>query len=140
MPDSPATWSCDTYSVAAAHSLAGELGLHPVTAAILVRRGYDTSASARAFLAASDRHDPALMPGLTAAVEILLRHVARGSRIVIHGDYDVDGVCSTAVLARALERMGAAPVCELPSRTGDGYGLSMASVERQAAAGTGLLV
>ena len=69
-----------------------------------------------------------------------MRHVAAGSRIVIHGDYDVDGVCSTAVLARALERLGAAPVCDLPSRIGDGYGLSMAGVERQAAAGTGLLV
>ncbi len=140
MPDSPARWRCDPYSVAAAHSLAGELGLHPVTAQVLVRRGYDTPESARRFLAAADRHEPALMPGLPAAVEILMRHVERGSRIVIHGDYDVDGVCSTAVLARALGRLGAAPVCELPSRTGDGYGLSAAGVDRQAAAGTDLLV
>ena len=140
MPDSPARWSCDPYSVAAAHSLAGELGLHPVTASILVRRGYDTPDSARRFLAASDRHDPALMPGLAVAVETIMRHVERGSRIVIHGDYDVDGVCSTAVLARALERLGAAPVCELPSRFDEGYGLSAAGVERQAAAGTDLLV
>ncbi|MFL5970694.1 MAG: single-stranded-DNA-specific exonuclease RecJ [Gaiellaceae bacterium] len=140
MPDSPARWSCDPYSVAAAHSLAGELGLHPVTAQVLVRRGYDTPEAARRFLAAADRHDPALMPGLPAAVEALMRHVERGSRIVIHGDYDVDGVCSTAVLARALERLGAAPVCELPSRFDDGYGLSLAGVERQAAAGTDLLV
>ena len=140
MPDSPARWSCDPYPVAAAHSLAGELGLHPVTASILVRRGHDTPEAARRFLAASDRHDPDLMDGLPAAVEIIMGHVARGSRIVIHGDYDVDGVCATAVLARALARLGAAPVCELPSRTGDGYGLSAAGVERQAAAGTDLLV
>ena len=140
MPEPSAHWSCDPYPVAAAHSLAGELGLHPVTASILVRRGYDTPESARLFLSAADRHDPALMPGLPAAVETLMRHVARGSRIVIHGDYDVDGVCSTAVLARALERLGAAPVCELPSRFEDGYGLSIAGVERQAAAGTDLLV
>jgi single-stranded-DNA-specific exonuclease len=140
MPEPTAHWSCDRYPVAAAHSLARELGLHPVTASILVRRGYDTPESARLFLAATDRHDPALMPGLPAAVEILMRHVARGSRIVIHGDYDVDGVCSTAILARALERLGAAPVCELPSRFEDGYGLSIAGVERQAAAGTELLV
>ena len=140
MPDALAHWSCDPYSVAAAHSLAGELGLHPVTASILVRRGYDTPESARRFLAAGDRHDPALMPGLAPALEIIMRHVTSGSRIVIHGDYDVDGVCSTAVLARALERIGAAPVCELPSRFDDGYGLSIAGVERQAAAGTDLLV
>lgn len=140
MPEPPAHWSCDPYPVAAAHSLAGALGLHPVTASILVRRGYDTPDAARRFLAAADRHDPSLMPGLDAAVETIMRHVAAGSRIVIHGDYDVDGVCSTAVLARALERLGATPVCELPSRTGDGYGLSLAGVERQAAAGTALLV
>ena len=140
MPDSPARWSCDPYSVVAAHSLAGELGLHPVTASILVRRGHDTPESARRFLEAGDRHDPSLVPGLPAAVEVLMRHVERGSRIVIHGDYDVDGVCSTAVLARALERLGAAPVCELPSRFDEGYGLSAAGVERQAAAGTQLLV
>ncbi len=140
MPDSPARWSCDPYSVAAAHSLAGELGLHPITASILVRRGYDSPDAARRFLEAADRHDPRLMPGLSAAVEVLMRHVARGSRIVIHGDYDVDGVCSTAVLARALRRLGADPVCELPSRFDEGYGLSRAGVERQAAAGTDLLV
>jgi len=140
MPDSPARWSCDPYSVAAAHSLAGELGLHPVTASILVRRGHDTVASAREFLAGAERHDPLLMPGLPAAVDALMHHVARGSRIVIHGDYDVDGVCSTAVLARALRRLGASPVCELPSRFAEGYGLSAAGVERQAAAGTDLLV
>ena len=140
MPDSPARWSCDPYPVAAAHSLAGELGLHPVTASILVRRGYDTPEAARRFLEAADRHDPALMPGLADAVEVLMRHVAAGSRIVVHGDYDVDGVCSTAVLARALRRLGAAPVCELPSRFDEGYGLSIAGVERQATAGTDLLV
>jgi single-stranded-DNA-specific exonuclease len=140
MPDSPARWSCDPYSVAAAHSLAGELGLHPATASILVRRGYDTPEAAHRFLEAADRHDPNSMPGLSEAVEVLMRHVERGSRIVIHGDYDVDGVCSTAVLARALERLGAAPVCELPSRFDEGYGLSAAGVDRQAAAGTDLLV
>ena len=140
MPDSPARWSCDPYSVAAAHSLAGELGLHPVTASILVRRGYHTPEAARRFLEAADRHDPHSMPGLSAAVEVIMRHVAQGSRIVIHGDYDVDGVCSTAVLARALRRLGAEPVCEPPSRFDEGYGLSRTGIERQATAGTDLLV
>jgi single-stranded-DNA-specific exonuclease len=138
--DPPATWTCDPYSVGAAHTVAGDLGIHPVTASILVRRGYDTAESARRFLEAGERHDPSLMPGLPDAVRTLMRHVERGSRIVIHGDYDVDGVCSTAVLARALRRLGAAPVCELPSRFDEGYGLSRAGVERQAAAGTDLLV
>jgi single-stranded-DNA-specific exonuclease len=120
--------------------VAKDLGIHPVTASILVRRGHDTPDAARRFLEGQERHDPLLMPGLADAVEALMRHVARGSRIVIHGDYDVDGVCSTAVLARALRRLGASPVCELPSRFDEGYGLSAAGVERQAAAGTDLLL
>ena len=59
---------------------------------------------------------------------------------MIHGDYDVDGVCSTAVLGAGAARLGADPVCELPSRFDEGYGLSRAGVERLAAAGTDLLV
>jgi single-stranded-DNA-specific exonuclease len=138
--DSPSAWKCDRYDVRAAGALARELGLHPVTASILVRRGHADPAAARAFLEAGDRHDPLLLDGVPAAVEALLRHVERGSRIVIHGDYDVDGVCSTAVLAAALRRLGGDPVCELPSRFEDGYGLSLAGVERLAEAGTDLLV
>jgi single-stranded-DNA-specific exonuclease len=134
------TWTTDPYSVDAAQAVAGALGLHDVTASILVRRGYDSPAKASAFLAADERHDPLLMDGLRQAVDALLDHVRRGSRIVIHGDYDVDGICSTAVLARALRRLGANPVCELPSRFEEGYGLSMAGVERLSAAGTDLLV
>ncbi|MGI8513051.1 MAG: single-stranded-DNA-specific exonuclease RecJ, partial [Solirubrobacteraceae bacterium] len=63
-----------------------------------------------------------------------------GSRIVVHGDYDVDGVCATAVLVRALRRAGAQPAWHLPSRGDEGYGLSAATVTRLAAQGTGLLV
>ena len=140
MPDSPATWTCEPYSPRAARAVAEALGLNPVTASVLVRRGHATPEDARRFLEAADRHDPLLMPGLADAVATLLKHVERGSRIVVHGDYDVDGVCSTAILARALTRLGAAPVCELPSRFDEGYGLSRAGVERQAAAGTDLLV
>ena len=58
----------------------------------------------------------------------------------MHGDYDVDGVCSTAILLRALRALGADPTWEIPSRFDDGYGLSTATVERLAASGVGLLV
>ena len=58
----------------------------------------------------------------------------------MHGDYDVDGVCSTAILVRALRALGADPTWEIPSRFDDGYGLSAATVERLAAGGVGLLV
>src|SRR5918998_5602022 len=118
-----ARWDCSPYSVAAADRLSRELGLSPVAAAVLVRRGHATPAQARRFLAAEERHDPFAFPGMEEACARLLHHVARGSRIVVHGDYDVDGVCSTAILVRALRRLGADPAWRLPSRFDGGDGL-----------------
>jgi single-stranded-DNA-specific exonuclease len=74
------------------------------------------------------------------AVALILRHVSASSRITVHGDYDVDGVCATALLQRALQRLGADVDHFLPSRVDDGYGLSAATVERLAERGTQLLV
>ena len=132
-------WDCPPYSAAAAARLEAELGVSAVLASILVRRGYDDPAAARAFLAAADRHEPLAMDGMAAARDRILTHVERGSRIVVHGDYDVDGVCSTAILVRALRRLGAEPGWLIPSRD-DGYGLSRAAVERLAAGGADLVV
>ena len=62
----------------------------------------------------------------------MLGHVARGSTITVHGDYDCDGVCSTAILVGALRELGADVDWHLPDRQGDGYGLAAATVERAA--------
>ncbi len=70
----------------------------------------------------------------------ILAHVGRGSRITVHGDYDVDGICSTAILVRALRTLGADVDWYLPSRIDDGYGLAATTVERLAARGTNLLI
>ena len=67
-------------------------------------------------------------------------HIERGSRITVHGDYDVDGICSTAILVRALRTLGANVDWYLPSRIDDGYGLARATVEKLAARGTNLLI
>src|SRR5690242_7626358 len=133
-------WSAAPYSFAAADLISAQLGLPPTVAAILVRRGYRTPEEARRFLEGADRHDPFLLGDMRAACERILDHVARGSPIVVHGDYDVDGVASTAVLVRALRRLGARVAWHLPSRLDDGYGLSSGTVERLAAEGAGLLV
>ena len=135
-----ARWSTTPYSVAAADAVAAELGLSPTAATILVRRGYDTPAAARRFLAADERHDALALGQMGEACEVILRHAAAGSPIVVHGDYDVDGVSSTAILVRALRRLGARVSWHLPSRLDDGYGLSRATVERLVADGAGLLV
>lgn len=134
-----ARWTCKPYSVAAADRIARDVGLSPAVASILARRGCATPEEGRSFLAAGERHDPRLMRGMDAACDLVLSHVRRGSRIVVHGDYDVDGVSSTAILVEALRAMGADPSWHLPARL-EGYGLSEATVERLLAEGTGLLV
>ena len=111
-----ARWSCTPYSVAAAERLAGEVGVSHATATVLVRRGLDTADAARRFLAADERHDPSGFAGIDHACASILGHVRAGSRIVVHGDYDVDGVCSTAILVGVLRRLGADPAWHIPAR------------------------
>jgi single-stranded-DNA-specific exonuclease len=125
---------------AAVEALRAALGCSRTFAQVLVRRGLADPAAARAFLAAEEAHDPAAFDGIDAAVALILRHVRAASRITVHGDYDVDGVCATALLLRALRRLGADAEWFLPSRVEDGYGLACATVERLAARGTRLLV
>jgi single-stranded-DNA-specific exonuclease len=140
MPAKPTRWECEPYEVGAALRLAEALGVSPVLATILARRGLGSVEETRAFLEGRERHDPLTLPGAREACEAIRRHMRQGSRIVVYGDYDVDGVCATAILVRALRRLGADPAWELPSRFGEGYGLSAAAIERLATAGAGLLV
>jgi single-stranded-DNA-specific exonuclease len=128
------------YEFAAAERLSHELGVSAVLAQVLVRRGMGEPAAARAFLAAADQHPLDAFGGLREAAELILGHVRRGSRITVHGDYDVDGVCASAVLIRALRTVGGDVDWYLPSRSTDGYGLAAATVDRLAARGTDLLV
>jgi single-stranded-DNA-specific exonuclease len=136
----PSRWTCAPYEVAVARRLSEGLGVSPAVGAVLARRGFRELEEARRFLAAGERHDPLSLPGVPAARELIHDHLRRGSRIAVFGDYDVDGVCSTAMLVRTLRGLGGDPVWELPSRFEDGYGLSAAAVERLAARGAGLLV
>jgi single-stranded-DNA-specific exonuclease len=126
--------------VAQVRALELELGVSFALAQVLVRRGLADPAQARAWLAAGDRHDPSAFAGIERAVALVLEHVRAGTPITVHGDYDVDGVCSTAILVRTLRDLGAEVDWLLPSRTEDGYGLTAATVERLAARGTRLLV
>ena len=128
------------YDFAAAERLAAALGLSHPTAQVLVRRGMADVDAARRFLAAEVTHPLDAFGGLRDAADLIGGHVARGSRITVHGDYDVDGVCATAVLVRALRTLGATVDWYLPSRIDDGYGLALATIERLAARGTELLV
>src|SRR3954454_21901812 len=128
------------YDFAAAERVGADLGVSHVLAQVLVRRGLADPAAASRFPATDEAHPLDAFGGLRAAAGTILGHVGRRSRITVHGDYDVDGVCSTAILVRALRTLGADVDWYLPSRIDDGYGLAAATVERLAARGTDLLV
>jgi single-stranded-DNA-specific exonuclease len=140
VPPSDVRLEVAPYDYAAAERLRSALGISHVTAQVLVRRGLARPARAREFLQADVRHPLDAFGGLREGAAAILAHVERGSRITVHGDYDVDGVSATAVLVRALRTLGADVDWYLPSRIDDGYGLALATVERLAARGTGLLV
>jgi single-stranded-DNA-specific exonuclease len=121
-------------------SLREQLRVSDALAQVLVRRGHRDPGSARAFLAGEERHDLDAFDGLKDAAESIVTSVRAGRRITIHGDYDVDGVCSTAVLVRTLRKLDGRVDWYLPDRAEDGYGLSATTVRRLAERGTELLI
>lgn len=127
------TWTirpCPRHEVEA---LAQALDLTETTASILVRRGYGDPGKAAAFLAAErPPHDPFLLGDVEEACALIRRTVESGGRICVHGDYDVDGICATALAVTALRRLGADVVWHLPSRFEEGYGLSGETLARLA--------
>lgn len=120
--------------------LQSQLGVSAALAQVLVRRDLADPDRARAFLAAEEEHSPDAFVGIEEAVQTISMHLLRGSRITIHGDYDVDGICSTAVLVRTLRDLGGDVDSYLPDRASDGYGLNVRTVQRLATRGTQLLV
>jgi single-stranded-DNA-specific exonuclease len=121
--------------------LVTELGLHEVTAAVLVRRGYGDPDTARAFLASeAPGHDPFRLGDMEEAVARIRLAVERGERICVHGDYDVDGICATALAVLAFRSLGAEVDWHLPSRFDEGYGVSSTTIARLADEGCGLVV
>ena len=120
--------------------LADELDLDPVVAQLLVRRGLGDPIAATEFLSADQHFAPSQFERIDQAVELALGHIKAGSMILIHGDYDVDGVCSTAILVRALRDLGANVEWFIPGRREDGYGLGLENVERFAVGPASLLI
>jgi single-stranded-DNA-specific exonuclease len=128
------------YDLEAALTLERLLGVSHVLSQVLVRRGLGEPDAAQEFLDANVRHEPAGFAGIERALEPIERQIAAGGRITVHGDYDVDGVCATAIMVRALRALGADVGWYLPGRLEDGYGLGLHTIERLASRGTALLV
>ena len=113
-----------------ARSLADALGLPLPLAALLVQRGHVDPDAVKAFLRPRIEAvaDPFTLAGMTDAVEQIVTAVGRGDRILVHGDYDVDGQCATAVMTRSLRMAGADVVPFLPNRLSDGYDFGAAGL------------
>lgn len=84
--------------------------------------------------------DPSVLKDMDAAARIIAEHVAAGDKIAIYGDYDVDGITSTAIFVKYLREIGCDVIWHLPTREGEGYGLNIAAVDEIADAGAKLLV
>ena len=136
-----ATWTITSCSHRESAQLAQELGISETTARVLLRRGHADAATARAFLAGADPgHDPRLLGDMEAACERIRAAIASGQRICVHGDYDADGICATALAVLVLRELGADVTSHLPSRFEEGYGVQRETLARLADEGCGLVL
>ena len=127
---------------AVAARLAGTLNIPLPFARLLAQRGYTDAAAARRFLRPTreDLADPSLLPDIGPAVERLTAAVRNGETVLVHGDYDVDGQCATAIMTRVIRHLGGRAVPFVPHRVRDGYDLSEAGVRAAAEAGARVIL
>ncbi|HTS66939.1 MAG TPA: single-stranded-DNA-specific exonuclease RecJ [Candidatus Acidoferrales bacterium] len=125
-----------------ATELAGALGLSALAAKVLVNRGLGNPDAARRFLRPSfeDLNDPLTLRDMPAAVERLARAIRDRERILIYGDYDVDGTTSVVLLTKAIELAGGQASYHVPHRLKDGYGMRSEVVEAASEQGVKLIV
>jgi single-stranded-DNA-specific exonuclease len=123
-------------------ALAHALGVPPLLAAILRHRGISDAEAARIFLNPTydGLHDPFLLPDMEPAVARVLQARENGEEVLVHGDYDADGVTSAALLVRALSKLGLDVHYFIPHRQHDHYGLSRRAVQMAGQKGLGLLI
>lgn len=113
-------------------ALSAACGLSFPVTEVLVSRGYDTYEAIEHFLCPSvrDLHDPFLLSGMRELAERLRQAIDNGETVVVYGDYDADGICATAILTEYLVSRGVKVYPYIPSRKHDGYGITLAALER----------
>jgi single-stranded-DNA-specific exonuclease len=135
------SWTIESCAREPVAELARELEISPTTAAVLVRRGYGEVDRARLFLeGALPGHDPLAFGDTAAACEAIRAAIAAGRKICVHGDYDADGICATALAVLILRELGAEVESHLPSRFDEGYGVRDETLSRLAENGCGLVL
>lgn len=124
-------WKIRKHDRGKAESLASSMGIHPLTAALLISRGVDTEESARRFLKPdiSHLHPPRLLADMDIAVGRILEAAEKRQKILVWGDYDVDGTTGTALLRKALKQIGAESEYYIPNRFSEGYGINIPALK-----------
>ncbi len=132
--DNNKTWILKTVNLEAAARLQAELNISRTLSMLLCGRGIDTYDKACAYLYAGleELSDPWIISGMEAAVQRIDQAISHGEKIVIYGDYDVDGVCSTVLMLQCLERLGCKAEYYVPDRFSEGYGLNLKAIEELA--------
>jgi len=126
------TWRFLPHDESRVRGLSGALNVAPLTAQVLIARGYESAEQALTFLNTSltDLHEPDKLPGAAEAADRIVAAVKAGRRITIYGDYDVDGMTSTSILWHCLKLASATVEYYIPSRLDEGYGLNCDAIRR----------
>src|SRR5665213_1404031 len=135
-------WNIAEGDSTAAASLAAQLKTSSIVGQLLLNRGMRELQDCQDFLRPSLKclHDPATIPGLTHAAERVARAIADKQKIVIYGDYDVDGITATAILWHAIRQLGGIVDSYIPHRIEEGYGLNAEAIEQICKDGAGLII
>ena len=122
--------------------LAQELGISPILGQLLVQRGITKAADAKKFFRPQlpDLHDPFLMKDMDVAVERLNKAMGKKERILIYGDYDVDGTTAVALVYKFIQQFYSNLDYYIPDRYNEGYGISKKGVDYAAETGVGLII
>ena len=135
-------WTIGQYDNDKVNELVDALSLKEFIAKVLVSKGFDTPESAREYLSSNINSlaNPFLLKDMDKAVDRIKKAVVNKEKIMIYGDYDVDGITSVAALWRYLTFKGADVQCYIPERVNEGYGLNKNAIERFSEVGVKLII
>jgi single-stranded-DNA-specific exonuclease len=135
-------WIIQKHDHAKAADFARRMNVSPLAAALLIARGYDTEDLADTFLnpRITALHEPFLLKGMTDAVERISCAIANGEKILIWGDYDVDGTTGTVLLRKMLKELGAETGFHIPNRFTEGYGINIPALQQARHDGYSLVI
>ena len=135
-------WVIRKHDQEAVRTLGAALNVQPLVAALLIARGHGTSERAFQFLNPSPEHlhEPFLLKGIREAVDRIQKAISNGEKILIWGDYDVDGTTGTVLLRKALHMLGAETGFHVPNRFTEGYGINIPALEEAQNNGFSLVI